>query len=862
MVSSVVMQTIDFCLAKPSRAQDFMLFCFFLLSISFFFAPAAFPFSPPVTQTSFHNDTTMPDISVALQSQKRTGWSSARSELASNELNVLGQPYTPGEPGAPNQLNVPSQPSAPDQSGTPGESNSPGKVSAGEPARSAAAPVVVKNDPMKAQQLYEKAMSLRAAGQMTEAILALREILRDHELTPIAKRASYSLAIAYDECGQPENALEILDATYRNSEPMDDLPRYFKILTKAGKIDKHMEEAARLAEQFKTTYYYVHHYIELCDYLGDQARLIAFLKKGIEEQKNNSYYIETLSNAYLEHGSFKEAEGLLEDLLRLNPSNGKYLEDLGNAVWGQGRTDEARLKWRKIVTNLPLSDSSYLELARVLTEKRLFEEALAALDEGASRIGAIEPFLLEKAKIFERMGDWEKASNTYIDYMSRLDTGFETVEQSFITILKDAPEALPSITSTLEKRLSTISTTDRRRIENMQRLLFQIYLGVGKASEALELVKKDFASTGQTLSLLEFGNTAEKMGFYKEALDAFTLLASKDGKQTDTREVQVDVHVDALIASARMRLALSDGDGALKDLEKARDLSPAAFQKVAILNMMSDIDLSIKKDFSASFECASLSVALMPSGNPAGRLMLGLASFSLDKRTEAISLFESLVDSGDPSVQAKSAAQYYALLGRIIEGDTAECELAFKRILGESAQTLFATKAIELLKIMKTSPFENIQKYALGLMYFECGLTEKASTVFNDLISSVETLNASGKGTELIQYAILARAAALKLSGAETDALKELLSFEKAFPDSRLMPSVLLLESEMRLGKSDRSPGERSGDASKVAGIDEVKPDEMKAAHESLRKLIIAYPEAALSNHSKEMIRESGGEVK
>jgi tetratricopeptide (TPR) repeat protein len=82
--------------------------------------------------------------------------------------------------------------------------------------------------------------------------------------------------------------------------------------------------------------------------------------------------------AMLESGSTRSELSVMQSLAAASPDVGASRYNLGNALWREGRLDEAIAEYRRAADLMPESSKAYNNLGLVLAQKGEYDEALAS----------------------------------------------------------------------------------------------------------------------------------------------------------------------------------------------------------------------------------------------------------------------------------------------------------------------------------------------------------------------------------------------------------------------------------------------------------------------------------------------------
>ena len=97
---------------------------------------------------------------------------------------------------------------------------------------------------------------------------------------------------------------------------------------------------------------------ELLNYLGyawvsrgeNVQKAMEMIQKAVSQQPDNGAYVDSLGWAHYQLGDYKAAVGKLERAAELEAGDAEINDHLGDAYWKVGRKDEARFKWRAVLS--------------------------------------------------------------------------------------------------------------------------------------------------------------------------------------------------------------------------------------------------------------------------------------------------------------------------------------------------------------------------------------------------------------------------------------------------------------------------------------------------------------------------------
>ncbi|HEX8232953.1 MAG TPA: tetratricopeptide repeat protein [Caulobacteraceae bacterium] len=128
---------------------------------------------------------------------------------------------------------------------------------------------------------------------------------------------------------------------------------------------------------------------ELLNYLGYAwierrqrvKEALAMIEKAIAAEPDNGAYIDSLGWAYYQLGDYRTALGHVERAVQLMPGDPEVNDHLGDVYWRVGRRDEARYKWRAVLTLEPPSEIKSRAEAKLASPQGPDAVATAAVTE-------------------------------------------------------------------------------------------------------------------------------------------------------------------------------------------------------------------------------------------------------------------------------------------------------------------------------------------------------------------------------------------------------------------------------------------------------------------------------------------------
>lgn len=165
----------------------------------------------------------------------------------------------------------------------------------------------------------------------------------------------------------------------------------------------------------------------------DYEKAVVLYQKLYEEQGSNVYYTYYL---YCLVGleSFKEAERLVKNQVKSDPSRIKYQVDLGYVYSEQGDQGRARRQFESVLKSLPANRGRIVEIANAFLYRQQVEYAVETYQQGAKLINY--PFLLELGDLYRQTRNYSSMTDAYLDFVDYDYMNLPAVQNKLQNVLK------------------------------------------------------------------------------------------------------------------------------------------------------------------------------------------------------------------------------------------------------------------------------------------------------------------------------------------------------------------------------------------------------------------------------------------
>jgi tetratricopeptide (TPR) repeat protein len=215
-----------------------------------------------------------------------------------------------------------------------------------------------------------------------------------------------------------------------------------------------------------------------------------------------------------------DAEKFLQRYIKRNPQDYLIAVYLGQLYEKEGRKEEARKHYRKLIDDLPNTVNAYLDLSAVFKNNRMHEWELETLLKGRKVMRERYPFNMQIADAYGSLGRNSEMIDEYISLIE-INPGYKTSVENILSryIQFDSEDnevyqlAKDRLIERVQKNPDNVVYTE---------LLIWLYNHKGNYEAALVQAKAlDKRTKRMGTDVLNIGITAKNFGHYKTARNAF-----------------------------------------------------------------------------------------------------------------------------------------------------------------------------------------------------------------------------------------------------------------------------------------------------------------------------------------------------
>ena len=530
--------------------------------------------------------------------------------------------------------------------------------------------------------------------QYKEGIVLCKQILRQHPDTGAAAIAAYLIAYYQYVDGKHDDAI----ASYK----------YF--------LDKFPNSIYRSAAISSL----VRLYTENKRY-ADAEKLI---KERMKLNPTDTTLLEALANLYHQQGKSQKALELYKGVLEKNPTNTSIRKKLGSLYAELGNKEQAIAEWKKLVTG---DFDQHQQLGSIYLSHKMYKEAREAFQQAINANPRYGYLYTQLAAVYNIQGDIEKAAATYLDGLQSIGPSGsqrESIWQAMLEIYQgDRQKPLR------EKLIAQYQKVHQAAPTNLNNglVLGELYFYAGQYDNALKIFTKLHRSYPTSID-----STLERFGSY---LERNQNLASIDFYKTLLQRTRDQRQ----LTNARYKLATlyqksERYDEAVDILKELDSKSTASIGSQFLLAQIQLHGLHDPKVAQMTLQ-PLLAKRLVSSQNVEVQLMLGECHLLLKRYTLARQVLTPLTSS-----TSRSSTTARKLLGDsyffAAEFDNAVRE--YREVIRLSKSDKLTNDALERISLMQdNSDYLTIPltDYANTLQLHLSGDTEAAITQCEDTIS-------------------------------------------------------------------------------------------------------------------------------
>jgi tetratricopeptide (TPR) repeat protein len=173
---------------------------------------------------------------------------------------------------------------------------------------------------------------------------------------------------------------------------------------------------------------------------GDYERAAAIYEELFEDNDVSPVIYNNYLRSLLELNDFRKAQRVVNTQIDRNPGKTRFEVDLGYVFTLAEDNRKARRHLEGLIKDVPVNPRAINDLANAFLFRDFVEYALQTYQKGRNLIGAEFPFNRQLAEIYERMGDYDKMMEEYIELVVMDESYMETIQGILQDALNNDPE--------------------------------------------------------------------------------------------------------------------------------------------------------------------------------------------------------------------------------------------------------------------------------------------------------------------------------------------------------------------------------------------------------------------------------------
>lgn len=255
---------------------------------------------------------------------------------------------------------------------------------------------------------------------------------------------------------------------------------------------------------------------------GEYDRAVRLYEDLANADSLNYTYFDGLRRCYEQLKNYHAAIAIILRRLKYQPNDINLMASLGGIYYKAGSEQEADSAWNATLAFLPTNFASYIVVATVQSENRLFDKAIATYLQGRKKIGDPSLFVGELAALQSLMMNYSEATREYITMLSLNEHQLDFIE-SRLSTYTSKEEGLVAATKVAEEAVA-----HQRNTIVLQRLLLWLYMEGKQFDKAFDVAKDlDEAITSNGAEMVAFGDRAFKEKAYDAAARAYRFAIEK-----------------------------------------------------------------------------------------------------------------------------------------------------------------------------------------------------------------------------------------------------------------------------------------------------------------------------------------------
>ncbi|GMQ82973.1 MAG: tetratricopeptide repeat protein [Rhodothermia bacterium] len=257
-------------------------------------------------------------------------------------------------------------------------------------------------------------------------------------------------------------------------------------------------------------------------------RAIGLLEDLVARSPETNVFYERLRTAYENVKRFEDAIALVDTKIKSESVPTLYLSEKARLVFLTGDEQQAIDVWQQAIETDPKVPGVYLLVYRSVIQVRMFELAIAFLEQGRERLGNSTLFQTDLAYLYGLSAQHDKAMQEYLSLLKTTDEQLNFVRSRLNQFIQD-DGALDMSIAEVEDAVAT-----EPLVRSYRDLLGWLYIEAGRFRDAFNVNRAiDQLEEEDGRVLYTFAQVAAEAGAYDVAVEAYKeILVSYTDVQT------------------------------------------------------------------------------------------------------------------------------------------------------------------------------------------------------------------------------------------------------------------------------------------------------------------------------------------
>lgn len=329
------------------------------------------------------------------------------------------------------------------------------------------------------QAVHQLTNLYRQRYQFREVILQCKQIVKQHPDTAVAAIAAY--LIGY----------------YQSVE---------------GKFDESIASYKYFLENYPNSIYQTSAVTSLIRMYARNEQYVEaekLIKERIKQNPTETILLEELATLYQQQGKNQEALELYKEALEKNPGNSSIRRKLGSLYAETGNKEKAIAEWEKLVSG---QYDQYQQLGTIYLSHKMYPEAIKAYEQAIQVNSRYGYLYTQLAAVYQIQGKIEKAAGIYLDALQQIGTSStqrKSIWDAMLEIYQGAQQE--PLREKLILRYNKLHQTLPQDF-NLALTLAELYFYAGQHEQALKTVTKSYQnnSTSVDIALERFADILER----------------------------------------------------------------------------------------------------------------------------------------------------------------------------------------------------------------------------------------------------------------------------------------------------------------------------------------------------------------